>query len=133
MLLLKDNMVWRMKNFDILAVHWKIQLLGRVTKNQQGGLLKKEGLGLLADLRGGGSAWQERGGGAFEGGWYPNAHYGIAVIIIFTNDVQLSGQRTLFQTSAKCHYNICLWRCHATLSQAICSTYGQFNVKAKKL
>ena len=32
------------------------------------------GLGQFADLRG---AWQESGGGVFEGGWYPNAHYDI--------------------------------------------------------
>ena len=33
--------------------------------------------GQFADLRGGGGggAWQERGGGVFEGGWYTNAHY----------------------------------------------------------
>ena len=50
------------------------------TKNQYrgGGLPKKGGvLGQFANL-GGGGAWQEKGGGAFEkGGWYPNAHYDI--------------------------------------------------------
>ena len=38
---------------------------------------KGGGLGLFADLRGGG-AWQERGGGGgvfLMGGWDPNAHY----------------------------------------------------------
>ena len=35
----------------------------------------KRGHGQFGNLRGG--AWQERGGGVFEGGggWYPNAHY----------------------------------------------------------
>ena len=28
LLLLKDKMVLRMKNFNILGVHWKMQLLG---------------------------------------------------------------------------------------------------------
>ena len=50
-----------MKNFNILGVHRKTRLLrgGRVTKNpyRGGRLPKKEGLGLLGDLRG---AWQER-------------------------------------------------------------------------
>ena len=71
-------MVLRMKNFNILGVHWKIWLLGGwVTKNQYrgGGLPKKGGLEQFADLRG---AWQERRGVVFEegvGGWNPNTHY----------------------------------------------------------
>ena len=62
-----------MKNFDVLGIHWKIQLSQK--NDIEGGLPKKVGLGQFADLRGG--AWQERGGGVFEGGrgWYPNAHY----------------------------------------------------------
>ena len=76
-LLLKDKMGLRMKNFDILHLHWKIWLLGgEFMKNQyrggEGGCLKR-GLGQFADLRG--LAWQERGGSVFEGGWYLDAHY----------------------------------------------------------
>ena len=59
----------RMKNFNILGVHWKIQLLGGGGLEKpiyKGGLPKKGQLGQLFDLRG---AWQERGGwGVFEGG-----------------------------------------------------------------
>ena len=63
----------RMKNFNILGIPWKIQLLGGSSQktNIEGGLPKKGGLGQFGDL---GGAWQE-GGGVFEGGWYPNAHY----------------------------------------------------------
>ena len=67
-----------MKNFNILAVHWKIWILGggRFTKKS---ILRRDclkgGLEQFADLRGGGLGWQERGGGVFEGEWYPNAHY----------------------------------------------------------
>ena len=51
-------MVLRMKNFNILGVHWKIQLLGgggggSGKTNIEGRLPKKEGLGQFADLRGG--------------------------------------------------------------------------------
>ena len=38
-----------------------------------GNCLKKRGLGQLTDV--GWGAWQERGGGVFEGGLIPNAHY----------------------------------------------------------
>ena len=64
-------MILRMKN-------WKILLFGggheKPIYRGGGGLPKKKGggLGQFPDLRGG--AWQERGGGVFEGGWYPNAH-----------------------------------------------------------
>ena len=59
-------MLLRKKNFNILGVHQKVQLLGRFTKNQyRGGDCLKRGLGQFDDLRG---AWQERGGGGvFEG------------------------------------------------------------------
>ena len=59
-------MVLRMKN-------WKILLLGGGHEKPiyRGGLPKKRG-GQFPNLRGG--AWQERGGGVFEGCWYPNAH-----------------------------------------------------------
>ena len=72
----------RMKIYNIFGVHWKTQLLGRVQVKQiyRGDCLKKGrgvgGFGLFADLRGSrGGACQERGGGVFEGGWYPNPHY----------------------------------------------------------
>ena len=57
-----------MKNFNILGVHRKIQVLERVHEKSiyRGDCLKREGLGQFVDLRGG--AWQERRGGVFEGG-----------------------------------------------------------------
>ena len=60
-----------MKNFNILGVHWKIQLLGwggggGFTKKQyrDGGLPKKGGLGQFADL---GVGWglDKKEGGVF--------------------------------------------------------------------
>ena len=51
-------MVLVVKNVNICGAHWKIWFL-------EGGLPKKGGLGQFADL---GGAWQERGGGGFEGG-----------------------------------------------------------------
>ena len=54
-----------MNNFNILGVHGKIRVLrGGFTKSQFIGedCLQTEGLGQFADLRGGGGAWQERGG-----------------------------------------------------------------------
>ena len=59
-------MVLRMKNFNIFGVHWKIQLLrggSQKTNTEERDYLKR-GAWTVADLRG---AWQERGGGAFEG------------------------------------------------------------------
>ena len=50
-------MVFRMKNFNIFGVHWKIWLLrggGSQKANIEGG-----GLGLFADLRGGGLGKKE--------------------------------------------------------------------------
>ena len=68
-------MVIRMKNFNILRVHWKIRLLeegwGSRKTNIEGAISKKGGgLGQLVDLRGGGEvgAWQKRGNGVFEEG-----------------------------------------------------------------
>ena len=61
-----------MKDFNILRVHWKIQLLGAggvggVKKNQyREGIAKKGGLESLVIYRSLGKK---------EGGWYPNAHY----------------------------------------------------------
>ena len=43
----------RMKNFNILGVHWKIRLLG--------GISQKTNIGQFAGLRG--------------GSWYPDAHH----------------------------------------------------------
>ena len=64
----------RMKIFNILGVHRKMQLfLGGYEKPiYRGGLPKNEGLNSLQILVG---AWQKRAGGVFEGSWYPNAHY----------------------------------------------------------
>ena len=51
-------MLLGMKNFNILKVHWKIQLLGGGScKTTTEGGLSVKGLGQFADLRGG--AWQE--------------------------------------------------------------------------
>ena len=53
----------RMKNFNILGVHWKIWLLrGSSWKtNIERGLPKKRGLGQFEDLRGGGGLARKRG------------------------------------------------------------------------
>ena len=61
----------RMKNFDTLGVHWKIRLLGGISRKTgiEGGLPKKEGLGEFADLGGGGLARQR--GVVFEEGLIP--------------------------------------------------------------
>ena len=67
-------MVLRVENFNIFGVHWKIWLLRGLEKPiYRGWIALKGGLGQFADLR---VAWQERGGGGVEGGWYPNVHYG---------------------------------------------------------
>ena len=63
----------RMKNFNILGVHWKIRFLGGgglLKTNIEGGrvcLKRGGGVGQFAYL-GGGVGWQERGGGVSEGG-----------------------------------------------------------------
>ena len=59
-------MVLRTKSFNILGVHWKIQFL-------EGGLEKPIYSARLPKKRE--WVWIERGGGVFQGGWYPNAHY----------------------------------------------------------
>ena len=64
----------RIKNFNILGVHWKIQRLG-VGSSRKTGIegrfaQKGRGLGQFAVLRG---CFWGRGGGW---GWYPKAHYG---------------------------------------------------------
>ena len=61
-------MVLSIKNFNIFGVHWKIWLLGGITKNKYiGGLTKRVGLDSLL-ISGG---W---------GGWYPNAHYDYKIL-----------------------------------------------------
>ena len=60
-----------------MGVHWKMWFFwggGGVAKKQYIGenCLRRGGLGQFADLR---RAWQRRGV-FFQGGWYPNAHYG---------------------------------------------------------
>ena len=77
-------MVLRMKNVNILGVHWKIQLYegeGSRKTNTEGGECQTAGagLGLFADLR---AAWQERERGVLmrRGGWDPNEHYGKATL-----------------------------------------------------
>ena len=59
-----------MKNFNIFGVHGKIQVLekGFHEKTICSVDCLKRGFGQFADLRG---AWQERGGGVFEGGLIP--------------------------------------------------------------
>ena len=61
-----------MQNYNILGVHWKIQLLGVGSQktNIAGGLPKNGDLDSLQIWDG-----KKEGGGVFEGGWYPNAHY----------------------------------------------------------
>ena len=57
--LVKDKMALRMKNFNILEVHWKIRFLrggGSRKINIYWGIATKGGLEQFADLRGG--AWQ---------------------------------------------------------------------------
>ena len=68
-------MGWRMKNFNILGVHRKIWVLrggGHKRPIYRWDCLKREAW-TVCRFKGG---WQERGGGVFEGGSYPNAHYG---------------------------------------------------------
>ena len=80
-------MVSRLKDFNILRVHWKIWLLGEEVHRkprERGGDCLKGGLGQFADLRG---TWQERGGGVFEGGWHPNAYYELNNLIISSKKI----------------------------------------------
>ena len=62
----------RMQNYNILGVHWKIQVLGVGSQktNIEGGLPKNGGLDSLQIWDG-----KKEGGGVFKGDWYPNAHY----------------------------------------------------------
>ena len=75
-------MGFRMKNFNIIGVHWKIQFLGggwrrggRFTKNKYiRGITQKGGLRQFAVLRE--EAWQKRvGGGVFEWWWVDTPMY----------------------------------------------------------
>ena len=94
----KDKMGWRMKNFNILGVHWKIWVLrvgwggvgggGGFTKNQYiEEIAWKVGLGQFSDFRRG---LARKGGGGGE--WYPNAHCDIYLPIeCFRLTYDLSG------------------------------------------
>ena len=69
-----------MKNFNILGVQWKIPLLGgEFMKNQyrEGDCLKREGAWTVCRFNGGGGGLARKRGGVFEGGWDPDAHYGL--------------------------------------------------------
>ena len=80
-------MVLRIKNFKIVGVHWKIRLLGRGGGWGGGGgggggaweTNIEGGLGQFVHLRKG--LARKGSGGVFEGGWYPNAHYELLLII----------------------------------------------------
>ena len=104
-------MVLKMKNFNILGVHWKVQLLGGFMKNQYRGwdCLKRWGLDSLSIYKGGLS--KKEGGGVFEGGWYPNAHYESGakfeekLIFCFKNDKNLLN----FDLSTKKSKKFALW------------------------
>ena len=63
-----------------MGVHWKAQLLGReFMKNQyRGGDCLKREAWTVCRFKGG--LGKKEGGGVFEGVWYPNAHYGCALI-----------------------------------------------------
>ena len=67
----------RMKNFYVLGVHWKIQLLGGDSqKNNIEGRLGdclKRGAWTVCRFKGG--LGKKEGVGVFEGGWYPNVCY----------------------------------------------------------
>ena len=63
----------RMKNFSILDIHWKIQLLrgggGELKKKQyRGEDCLKRGASTVWKFKEGRGTWQEREGGVFEGG-----------------------------------------------------------------
>ena len=67
-------MVLRMKNVNILGVHWKIWLLGGVMKNQYiGGDCLKMRAWTVCWFKGGFA--RKRGWCFWGGGWYTNAHY----------------------------------------------------------
>ena len=64
-------MVLRMKNVNILGVHWRIRLLGGGSRKThiEGRIawkLKRGGTWTVCQFKGG--TWQERGGSVFEGG-----------------------------------------------------------------
>ena len=66
MLLIKDGMGLRMKNFNVVGVHLKIRFLGSVHEKPIQGELPKigrgGGLGQFADLRGGGGELAKKRG-----------------------------------------------------------------------
>ena len=72
----------RLKNIDIMGVHWKIWFLREALHENQytgGGCLKRGAWSVCRFKKGLG---KKRGDGVFEGGgdWYPNAHYGYSII-----------------------------------------------------
>ena len=76
-------MVLRMKNFNILGVHWKIWLLkrggggggGSWKTNIEGGDCLKRGAWTVYWFKGGGLARKREGGMFGVGGWDLSAHY----------------------------------------------------------
>ena len=71
---LKDGMGLRIKNFNIMGVHWKIQFLeGGARKSNIGGNCLKMGAWTVWRFKRG---LGEKEGGVFKGDWYPNVHYG---------------------------------------------------------
>ena len=60
-----ETLTKNLLTFNDFGVHWKIWFLEGFMKSQY---RKEKGEG------GGWGAWQERGDGAFEGGWYLHAH-----------------------------------------------------------
>ena len=74
-LLLKDRMGLRMKNYNIMGVHWKIWFLVGFTKNQYiAGNLLERGAWTVCRFKGG---LEKKRRVVFlrEGCWYSNVHY----------------------------------------------------------
>ena len=70
----------KMKNLNIMGVHWKIWFLEegvhKKTIYSGGDCLKRRGLRQFSDLREGEGLDKKEGSRIFEGGgWYPSAHY----------------------------------------------------------
>ena len=63
--------------FNIMGVHWKIQFGGSQKNQYIEGISLKRGAWTVFRFKKG--AWQKRGSCVFEGGWYPNAHYGLGI------------------------------------------------------
>ena len=104
-------MVLRMKNFNILGVHWKIRLLrgGPWKTNIEEGDCLKRGAWRICWFKGGGLA-RKRGGG----GWYPNAHYGGPVIESLLLQIK-------FHNVVK--YNYAKFSCYLIFKAILCSDF----------